>query len=286
PSLFGPDGVIVLDPAAKRPELDVFSIGRDQLDVRLYAVTPSDFSAYSAAIQEMWSRGRPPRFPGRKVVDRVVKVDGGKDHLVETHIDLAPALAASGLGHAIAVVALHGVREDQAQQLIAWVQSTRLGIDAHIDHDGVVAHATELGSGTGAAGVALEIAPYGITGATDERGLATLPLGAGPRRGNHFLIARRAGDVAFIDDVDETDSEEGSRWFRQPRRTELAWYVTDDRRMYRPGEEVSLKGWLRAIDPNKNGDVGWTAGQVSSVSYRVSVRGKQIASGAAAVNAV
>src|SRR5262245_16900614 len=55
--------------------------------------------------------------------------------------------------------------------------------------------------------------------------------------------------------------------------------------MYRPGEEVSLKGWLRAIDPNKNGDIGWTAGQVSSVSYRVTARGKQIASGSAAVSA-
>ena len=29
--------------------------------------------------------------------------------------------------------------------------------------------------------------------------------------------------------------------------TRLAWYVVDDRQMYRPGEKVTLKGWLREI---------------------------------------
>ena len=37
---------------------------------------------------------------------------------------------------------------------------------------------------------------------------------------------------------------------------QLAWYVIDDRKMYKPGEEVSLKGWLRTIDHGKGGDVG------------------------------
>ena len=29
----------------------------------------------------------------------------------------------------------------------------------------------------------------------------------------------------------------------------------DDRKMYKPGEEVTLKGWLRIVDPSKGGDV-------------------------------
>ena len=46
-------------------------------------------------------------------------------------------------------------------------------------------------------------------------------------------------------------------------RRSLAWYVIDDRKMYKPGEEVSLKGWLRTIDYGKDGDVGGLGGAVT-----------------------
>ena len=39
----------------------------------------------------------------------------------------------------------------------------------------------------------------------------------------------------------------GDTWTRNPARDELRWYVFDDRQMYRPGEEVHVKGWLRRI---------------------------------------
>jgi uncharacterized protein YfaS (alpha-2-macroglobulin family) len=46
---------------------------------------------------------------------------------------------------------------------------------------------------------------------------------------------------------------------------ELMWHVTDDRQMYRPGEEVHVKGWLRLRQGRKGGDVAGLAGQVSTV---------------------
>ena len=39
--------------------------------------------------------------------------------------------------------------------------------------------------------------------------------------------------------------------------------------MYKPGEEVSLKGWLRVIDHGKGGDIGALAGVVTTVTYKV-----------------
>ena len=36
----------------------------------------------------------------------------------------------------------------------------------------------------------------------------------------------------------------------------------DDRQMYRPGEEVHLKGWLRRIGGKQDGDVGLVGSSV------------------------
>src|SRR5262249_50120534 len=189
PSVLGPSGVGVLDPAAKRPTFDVFSLGYDHLEVQLYAVAPADFAAYAAAMRKLYRNGVLPRFPGRKVVDHVVAVAGDKSRLAETDIDLAPALAATGLGHAIAIVTPCPSTDRSPDRRIAWVQSTRLGIDAHVDGDSLVAYATQLTTGASAPGVAVEIAPDGITGTTDSRGIATLALGVAQRKGTHYLLA-------------------------------------------------------------------------------------------------
>ncbi len=49
---------------------------------------------------------------------------------------------------------------------------------------------------------------------------------------------------------------------------ELRWYVFDDRQMYRPGEEVHLKGWLRRIGGGQTGDVGLVGSSVNAVHYQ------------------
>ena len=36
--------------------------------------------------------------------------------------------------------------------------------------------------------------------------------------------------------------------------------MIDDRKMYKPGEEVTLKGWLRVLDSSENGDLGGIGG--------------------------
>lgn len=287
PTFFGVDGLVVLDPAAKRPTLDVFSTSYDRLNVQLYAVAPADYEAFRSAMRNLWNHDRPPQMPGRKVFDQRVATAGGANQLAETHVDLQPALGPGGLGHAIAVIEPSPwTGRGRPPRLISWVQSTRLGLDAHVDSDSLVAHATRLDTGRSAEGVALELAPYGIAGTTDGRGMATLALAAGQRSGVHMLIARQGNDIAFLPHDGGYWNETGD-WFRRPRGKDLAWYVTDDRRLYKPGEEVSLKGWLRTIDQSKNGDVGGLAGGVTGVTYKVTdAAGNQIAAGSATVNPV
>ncbi|HEV7555542.1 MAG TPA: MG2 domain-containing protein, partial [Kofleriaceae bacterium] len=209
----------------------------------------------------------------------------GNNTLVETSVDLAPALA-HGLGHVIAFVEPYPWNEKSPPpRMIAWIQSTKIGIDAHADNDQLIAFATDLVTGKPAASIAVEMRPFGITGTTDAAGIAKLDLASHPDTRSHYLLARRGDDTAFVADPNSYYGG-GGGWWHQPRGQNVAWYVTDDRQMYKPGEEVNLKGWLRTIDTAKNGDVGAISG-ITSVTYTVhDSQGAQIATGTATVNAI
>ena len=61
----------------------------------------------------------------------------------------------------------------------------------------------------------------------------------------------------------------------------------DDRQMYRPGEEIHVKGWMRRIGGKQDGDVGLVGDTVTSVSYQFTdPQGNALGSGQATVNAL
>jgi uncharacterized protein YfaS (alpha-2-macroglobulin family) len=286
PNFFGPRGLVVLDPAAKKPTLDFFSTNYPQLKVRLHQVTPADFDAYGFYNQNYWNKDKPPVVPGRKVFDDLVKTKATKNELVETAVDLSTVVNKAGFGHAIAIVEPYPWKEKyDPPRMISWVQATKLAVDAYVDSDNLIAFVTDLDTGKPAKNVALEMRPSGTKATTDDRGLATIPLPAGGAAGAHYLIARRGDDVAFVAENANYYSGHGG-WVKQARGKHLSWYVIDDRKMYKPGEEVSIKGWVRSIDMAKNGDVGAAAG-VTTVTYVINdAQGNQIANGSTAVSAV
>ncbi|MEO8703659.1 MAG: Ig-like domain-containing protein, partial [Kofleriaceae bacterium] len=284
PTFFGPAGMVVVDPTAKKPTLDFFTTNYEQLKVRLYKVEPSDYDAYGFWFNNQWNKDKPPPMPGTKAFDQLVKTTPTKNELVETAVDLASVVGKSGFGHAIAIVEPYPwTGSYEPPRMVSWVQSTRIGIDAYVDQDNLIAFATELDTGKPAAGVALEIRPFGTKSQTDDKGMATIPLAAAGTRGANYLVARRGQDVAFV--AEQAWYNEYGSWTKQTRATNLAWYVIDDRKMYKPGEEVTLKGWLRTIDHGKNGDVGPMLGSVTNVVYRVTdSRGNEIVKGSAPVS--
>jgi alpha-2-macroglobulin len=286
PTFYGPSGMVVLDPSAKQPTFDVFTTNYESLKVKLYRVEPKDYDAYGFFLQNQWNRKKPPSMPGSKVLDKLVLTSRTKNELVETHIDLSPALS-GGLGHVIAVVEPYPWKETwEPPRLYAWVQSTKLAVDAFVDSDTLHGFVSDLATGKSVSGVSLEIRPYGLTASSDAKGLATFALPASSGKGANFLLARSGKDVAFVSDDGGWWNETGS-WTKQSRGDNLAWYVIDDRKIYKPGEEVHLKGWLRTINNGKGGDIGWTNGQVASVAYRVSDSvGNQILTGIAPVSAI
>ena len=286
PTFYGPQGLVVLDPAAKAPTLDVFSTNYPELHVRLFHVTPADYDAYRHYVENEWNHDHMPPLPGKLVSDSVVKTSGGANKLVETHVDLAPALGKSGLGHVVAIVEPQPWHETyEAPRLTVWAQATKLAVDAHVDAEQLVAMATDLATGKPASGVVLSLAPAGagaVTGTSDGQGMATLTL---PDQHKHLLLAARGEDVAFL--PSDHGYGGGEDWWHQTRPQQLAWYVMDDRHLYKPGETLSLKGWLRVLDPAKGGDVGGFAGAVTSITYKVlDAREVQIGAGTLTVDAV
>ncbi|MEZ4366604.1 MAG: Ig-like domain-containing protein [Kofleriaceae bacterium] len=286
PTFYGPDGLLVVDPGAATPSFDVFTAGYPELKVTLRRVVPGDLPGFSDAMQNLWNEDSPPRWPGTKVFEGTIKTSGTGDGLRETAIDLSAALPASKLGHVLAIVEPSPWKEAwDPPRLYAWLQVTRLGLSAHVDGQELVAMASELADGKAASGVALTMLPSKATATTDGGGLARIALPRAGSAGSDVLLARRGDDTAFLTSNGGWWNDY-PEWVRRDRGTELAWYVVDDRQLYKPGEEVRLKGWLRPIDYGEGGDVRGLAGLVSAVRYVVvDPVGNELLKGRATVNA-
>ncbi|HXG84189.1 MAG TPA: DUF6049 family protein [Pyrinomonadaceae bacterium] len=121
---------------------------------------------------------------------------------------------------------------------------------------------------------------------TAANGVARLALPESQAKEQSVLIARRGNDVAFLPKNTEYYYQETGSWFKKPDGDSLRWFVFDDRKMYRPDEEVSIKGYIRKITGGKFGDVEPLGDAAGSLSYSVKdSRDNEIGKGAANLNA-
>src|SRR5262245_7644681 len=286
------EGLAVLDPYSQ-PKFSIFSVNHQQLKVSLYAVTPEHWSQYAAfmrnAQQYDYRRGKTMPQIGRLISSKVIDVANKQDEIAETQIDLKPALN-EGLGHVIvSVEAVQPPRNDwERRSLQVWIQATNIGLDAFLDQSNLIGWATSLKDGRPLGNIEMAIANYKAAGQvdakTDAKGLARFALLNGP--GKKMLIARSGKDVAFLpEDLSWWDDGNYGGWRKQDVSDALRWHVFDDRGMYRPGEEVHVKGWLRKVGAGPSGDVEM-AGGVSGVVYSLKdSRGNDVLKGNASVNA-
>jgi len=271
--------MLVLDPAADA-KLDVYSVNRKTLKVRLYAVEPKDWDAYVKFRQAWDYDGRITRPPGRLVATRYVHPKGERDALAQTRIALGPALE-GGAAQVIAIVEPpHQPKprnrwENRERQWVrAWVQVTKLGLTAFKDDGSVDAWVTDLQTGKVVAGATVSI-PGGGSAKTGQDGIARLSLGS---RGDS-LIATHDGDRVCVLGMHDAGTFEARTTGEFTR-----WFVFDDRHLYKPGETVHAKGWVRRITGGPGGDVTWIRAH-GPVRYSVrDPRGAEIAKGSASLD--
>jgi alpha-2-macroglobulin len=292
PALAGPQkNFVVLDPSAQ-PRLSIYTINQPPLKVRLYRVGPENWAQFLQYLRAT-NDNTTATPPGRLVVNETVPVKAEADEMAETRIDLRRALE-SNLGHVIAIVesTLPPRNRYDRQRVVVWAQATQIGLTAFVDKQELVGWATSLKDGkpVEGAGLAIQLAQGGglrneVLTVSDASGLVRLPL-TSDSQSPKLLVARKGKDVAFLPENASWWSE-SSGWVRRAEADALSWFVFDDRKMYRPGEEVHVKGWLRRIGTGTDGDVNGLDGYVKSVTYSLEdSRGNEVLKGAAQVNAL
>ncbi len=341
----------VMDPTAK-PTFSIYSTNHNSVKVRLYDVQPSDWRQFQDYVRHMnYDDGKRPAIPGQLVSDKVVSIASKPDEMVETRIDITPALD-SGFGNVIVdIVPVEDNRKavtvrSQEQRIFTWLQATQIGLDAFVDNTELVGFATELKTGKPLAGVDLSIYPNGVsTGGkraavgSEDKGILTrvwdwFTQASGPnagetesieadgttgtaetipesasdktgdngilrillpdspsQKGMNLLIAKRGKDVAFLPENTDYYWQDGGSWYKKNAGKSLKWFVFDDRKMYKPKEEINVKGWLRLIDLSKLGDVEAADALTQSpykagpLQYRITdPRGNEITHGETTLN--
>ncbi len=120
---------------------------------------------------------------------------------------------------------------------------------------------------------------------TDDSGVLRFALPDSADKSN-MLIAKKGKDTAFLPENTEYYWQEGGSWHKRQQPDSLRWFVFNDRGIYRPKEEVSIKGWIRKIGGGKFGDVESLGESASGLSYVLrDSRGNEVGKGQAALNA-
>jgi hypothetical protein len=293
----------VLDPAGLRA-FTVYSVNYPKLRVTLRRVTPADWTQFRRYQGERANQNAAHTPPGTLVFDEVIEVKAAADELVETAIDLSPALT-NGFGQVFVRVepaanpadkttarANRNARRSNFAE--AWVQATEIGLDAFADRREIIAWANSLRDGKPLAGVEMTVSPDGLVGTTGADGLARLAFKAAPERKGQqgaLLVARRGDDTAILPQryYPYYYANEGNiSWRRDDPNETLRWYVLDDRKLYRPGEEVNVKGWIRKVNLTATGDTEMytpAAGELANYVLK-DAQGNEITKGSVKLNAL
>lgn len=122
---------------------------------------------------------------------------------------------------------------------------------------------------------------------TNDSGIVKLGLqDASTNNGNGLIIAKRGKDAAILAENPSYWWNDSTSWYKRPQYDEIRWFVFDDRKMYRPKEEVSVKGYIRKVTAGKFGDVTGLGDSSTPLSYSVQdPRGNEVAKGTANLNA-
>ncbi|WP_353612149.1 alpha-2-macroglobulin family protein [Mycobacterium sp. IS-1496] len=251
-AILGGDHVI-LDPAGA-PVLAVRTIGLDRVRVRVHLVGPRDWPAW----QKRWS-GDDLKLPGERVAELVLKVPGGRRAWSDVEVDLTPWLD-DGLGQfVVSVEPKDRMAKQDRRRLTAasWVQATRLGVDSLVDATTLRAWVTDLATGTPVSGATVTLGAASAVSGQD--GTCALLLSDLPEP---VLAVRLGRDLALL----PSGGWRGG-WQRGDLSDRAAWLVFDDRGLYRPGEQVRLKGWLRTLTGGPTGDVAPAPGRLEEVTW-------------------
>ncbi len=131
-----------------------------------------------------------------------------------------------------------------------------------------------------------EVAPA-QTNQTGANGILRLSLSENSsEKGMNLLIAKRGRDVAFLPENTDYYWQDSGSWYKKPSYDTLRWFVFDDRKMYKPKEEVAVKGYIRVQTAGKLGDIQGLGDAARGFTWTArDPRNNEIAKGSGELNA-
>ncbi|MFN8606481.1 MAG: alpha-2-macroglobulin family protein [Vulcanimicrobiota bacterium] len=260
---------VVLDPVGPS-QLSFTTINHKSVDVQVYAVEAKDWKAYQEGLSHRWDQ-KEIQWPGQKVMDEHISAEGPVDELRDVKLDLTSALQKS---HQLIVVASPDAEDPSQrryQRYFAWVQRSQLGLNLAADGDQMLAWVTRLADGKPVEGAQVRFSGQKDSVRTGKDGLAELKWGGE----SQAVLVENGEDQLFI--PASTDYWAGTF---NPGKTgdQTLWFVNDDRRLYKPGETVSIKGWLRRQIHQHRGDIEQTSDR--NVNWKLfDSRGNEVSKG-------
>ncbi|MFM2320524.1 MAG: hypothetical protein RLZZ215_3145 [Pseudomonadota bacterium] len=294
--------LITLDPNLPA-QLPFYTTNFKTAQVTIQRVEPSDWPAYLKLVQALNERQvkAPFKLPGQTVSTQQIKLKEDTDAIISTPIELAAWLKNGKLGHLLVLIEPGEASikpraiDEQAQPRLVWVQGTQLGLDAYAYSQNLLAWAGDLQTGKALDKVALSlhssISNETSQQTTDAQGLAkldylknlpsteaALPM-IEPAQAIHWLTAKQGEDIALLPETEYAWAT--NVWQSTPASPQWLWYVLDDRHLYRPNEQVHIKGWLRMREPSPASPLNLPK-NLTSLNYEVlDSAGNKIAEGKA-----
>lgn len=136
------------------------------------------------------------------------------------------------------------------------------------------------------AGENVEAAAQQELATTDDSGILRFELPDAGQQKSNMLIAKKGKDTAFMPENSEYYWQDHGSWQKRPQYDSLRWFAFSDRGIYKPKEEVAIKGWIRKIGAGKFGDVEPLGDTPTAMTYVLrDARNNEVAKGDAQMNA-
>ena len=254
--------------------------------------SPTVYSVYTGAVKEFkaklfrvnfadFSEKTPLYFKnlgeytgaGKLVWEKNFKVKASPNEYVQTPIDVAQAFTN---GPCLALLAIEaGSRKDYTYFSKAiWLQASSLAVDSVGDNRHTYIYVTDLKTGQAVSGATVEV--QGHKASTDASGRAVLPVLSSNRDEAYILVSQGKDKVL-------APVAAGNHLLRNAKN--VIFNIFDDRGLYRPGETVSVKGWLRSLDVAPEANVK-LAPNFKQVNWKLlDPRGAAVANGSTTVSA-
>ena len=255
--------------------LPLFTTNVKRLKLRVNRVEPKDWAVFLKLSRDRFfisDQSTTTVMPGVRLAELEIPVGQKPDELVSTPIDLSEYLK-DGEGNLVVWVGDpdETAEDHRVRELLTWVQSTGLGIDITAGPQRAVVLVTDLSDCNPVPEA--EITLGSLRTKTNSEGLCKFEL----RKNSAPLLTVRSGNSEAFLPYDKFIWIDDGGWKFESLSRQTEWFLFDDRGLYKPGEKVNIKGYVRSwqrgpsgqlITPKEGTQVNWSLGDFRGTTVR------------------